>query len=674
MITHRNGGPGVKNRRPVIWYGADYNPEQWPESLWAEDIQIMEKAGMNTATIGVFSWAKLQPGHDRWEFGWLDRVIENLDRGGVHIILATPTASPPPWMCRLHPDILPIDKQGHVHSQGGRGHYCPNSPSYRVAAGEVAVRLAERYGRHPALVLWHVHNEYGGECYCDHCARAFRRWLQKRHGTLDAVNAAWNTAFWSQTYYDWEEILPPRQAGAFNNNGQVLDYRRFISDSYLQCYLDQREAIRPLSPDVPATTNFMGWFRGLDYWQWAPHLNVISWDSYPPQDAPPWLSAAWHDLMRSLKRQPFLLLEQSPSQVNWMPCNRPRQPGEVALMSVQALAHGADALCYFQFRQSAGGPEQFHAGVVPHAGIKQSRVFAEVAGLGRILKHLGSATVGSTTRADVAVVFDWDSWWASEQEPTITNEFQYLEEIQRYYRALWSRNIAVDFVHPTGPLEGYSLVIAPALRVVTPKIAEVFERFVDEGGTFVGTFGTGLTDDNDRAHTGGYPGPLRCLFGIWIEEFDPLCGPGSEQANGDHGSFQCFRWCDALNLVEAHAMARFTTGFCAGRPAITEQVFGKGRAIYIGTAPEDDALEGLLGRECARLQIRAPLEAPRGVEVMQRWTQDGPQTWLLNHNEDSTTIRLHQRMIDLLTDQELEGDLALQRGEAMLLIPRAAGL
>lgn len=659
----------LNEKLPVIWYGADYNPEQWSEDIWDEDVQIMQRVGMNTATVGVFSWAKLEPGPGRFEFGWLDRVLERLDAGGVRTVLATPTASPPPWMCRLYPDILRVDALGNAYWPGGRRHYCPNSPSYRAEAREVAGRLAERYGRHPSLVLWHIDNEYGGECYCDRCAAAFGRWLEGRYGALEAVNAAWNTAFWSQTYSDWEEILPPRRAGAFNNNGQVLDYRRFISDSYLACYLDQREAIRPLSPDVPMTTNFMGWFKGLDYWRWAPHLDVISWDSYPPPDAPGWLPAAWHDLMRSLKAQPFLLMEQSPSQVNWMRCNRPRRPGEIAAVSKQALAHGADGICYFQFRQSVGGPEQFHAAIVPHVGFERSRVSREVADLGAELKALRNTTVGGETRAEVAIVFDWESWWASEQEPAIMDELRYSEEIQRYYRALWSQNIAVDFVRAGDHLERYRLVVAPALRITTAEIADRFERCVRAGGTLLLTFGSGLTDGNDRAHVGGYPGLLQHMVGLWVEEFNPLCGNESAEADGELGRFRCLRWCDAIHLEGARVIATFSGGFCRGRPAITEHELGRGRAIYVGTAPENDAVERLLGRECIRLGISAPLDVPSGVEVAQRWVRNRPQTWVLNHNPAPATVTLPAPMNDVMSGRLLEGEVPLERGQAMLLVP-----
>ncbi|HLJ66871.1 MAG TPA: beta-galactosidase [Chloroflexota bacterium] len=654
-------------RLPAIWYGADYNPEQWPEAVWAEDVRLIQRAAMNCATIGVFSWVLLQPGPDRWDFGWFDRVIEGLAGGGLSVILATPTAAPPAWLCRAHPEILPVDAGGRRLWWGSRRHYCPNSPAYREAAREIACRLAERYGAHPSVVLWHIDNEYGKVCYCDQCATAFRSWLQDRYGSLPALNDAWRTAFWSQAYDDWEEILPPRATPSFHNPGQVLDFRRFVSDSYLGCFLEQKAVIRDHSPQVPVTTNFMGWFKGADYWSWAPHLDVISWDSYPPPGAPPYLPAAWHDLMRSLKRQPFLLMEQSPSQVNWMPCNRPHPPGALRLQSMQTLARGADGICYFQFRQSSGGPEQFHAGIVPHAGAERSRVFAEVAELGAQLHSLGSRTTGAEIRARVAIVFDWASWWAMEQPPMITAELSYREEILRYYRAFWSLNVAVDFVRPTDPLDRYAMVVAPVLRIVTEEIAGNFERFVRGGGALLLTFGSGLTDGNDRAHLGGYPGLLRELFGIWIEELDPLCDDAAEQAGGTVGECTCRRWCDAIHLEGATALATYRSGFCAGLPAITEHRCGEGKALYIGTAPDDAALAALLAGYAAPLDITAPLQVPSGVEAVQRWSGGQPLTWVLNHTRDEATIRLPEPVRDLLTGRDLAGDVQLASQDALLL-------
>ncbi|MFH5879322.1 beta-galactosidase [Arthrobacter sp. NA-172] len=401
------------------WFGGDYNPEQWPEAVWDEDVDLMQRAGVNLVTVGVFAWSLLEPEEDRFEFGWLDRVLDLMHKNGVKVDLATATAAPPPWFSHTYPESLPVTLDGVRLSPGSRQGYCPSAPAYRRSAAKLTRALAERYAGHPAVVMWHVNNEYGchvPRCYCDESAAAFRRWLEAKYATIANLNDAWGTVFWSQSYSGFAEILPPRATPAHPNPTQTLDFERFSSDEMLACYLSEKAILREVTPDIPVTTNFMGVFRGADYWKWAPHVDVIADDLYPdPANPDAALGASMaRDLMRSLGGgKPWILMEQSTSAVNTRPSNAPKADGEMRALSYQSIARGADGILFFQWRQSSIGAEKFHSGMVPHAGTN-SRVWREVERLGAELTTLADV-MGTKTQAQAAIVFDWDSWWAIEQ-------------------------------------------------------------------------------------------------------------------------------------------------------------------------------------------------------------------------------------------------------------------
>jgi len=665
---------------PFVPHGGDYNPDQWPETVWDDDVRLMQEANVNIATLPVFSWVKLQPDEDTFDFAWLDRVLEKLWAGGIHFCMATSTASVPAWMDQKYPDILRVGWDGVKVKHGHRHTFCPNSANFRRLATGLARRMAERYGDHPGLRIWHVSNEYGNTCYCDQCAAAFRVWLQARYGTLEELNARWYTAFWGHTYTDWSEIETPTANGERSVQALLIDYDRFQSDSLLECFKAEAAVLRERTPNIPITTNLMGAFKPLDYHSWAKEMDVVSWDSYPGKNQPYSGIAFNHALMRGLKEgQPFLLMEQTPSQQNWQAQNALKRPGIMRLWSYQAMAHGADSIMYFQWRRSRGGTEKYHGAVVEHAGVSNARVFQEVAALGKELKALGTQTLGGRVAAKVALLFDWDNWHAIEYSSGPTVNLKYLEQCVAWYTAFHQQNITIDVVSPEADLSGYEIVVAPVLYMVKPGVAERLTAWVNAGGTFVTTFFSGLVDENDLVFEGGYPGPLRKLLGIWAEEIDALAPAQTNEvvfngaAVGLDGTYTCGLLCDRIHAEGATVLATYGSDFYAGEPAVTVNAYGAGKAYYVATAIDDDGRVAISQALCAEKGITAPLaDAPEGVEVMPRVGPDGATLlYVLNHNAQRVRVALPEgaTFTDLIGGASVSNTLELPVYGAAILAP-----
>jgi beta-galactosidase len=689
-----------------IRFGGDYNPEQWPEHVWDQDLQLFGEAHVDTLTVNVFSWATLQPNEHTYDFAVLDRILAKLAAAGKSVCLATSTAAHPAWMARQYPDVTRVDFEGRRHLFGQRHNSCPNSPAYRRFSVALARRIAERYGAadHPAsgiIAAWHVNNEYGGTCYCDHCAVAFRVWLEKRYVTLDALNEAWNTSFWSHTFHAWEEIVPPNALSehwggphltAFQ--GITLDYLRFSSDAMLANFIDEKAAIRELSPEVPVTTNLMGMYRPLDYFRWAPHLDFVSWDNYPPDLRSEARMALTHDLMRGLKGgQPFWLMEQTPSQTACRSFNPVKRPGVMRLWSYQAVAHGADAVLFFQMRQSRGASEKNHGAVITHGGRSDTRVFREVAGLGEELQSLAGEIVGARTNAKVALVFDWDSWWAVEISDGPSRHVSYQETLIAYHRALFEQNVAVDVVPTDADLSTYAVVVAPLLHVVKGDVAARVEAFVEGGGVFVTSFLSGLADESDNAFGMDAPGPLAAVLGIRIDETDALAPEdfnavvvdagvldGASAANGIGpdpvgGRFAANLVFDIVQPVTAEVVGVYESDFYAGMAAVTRNVVGKaevaekaqmpGEGWYVGTSLDAGGLDWLFGRVLGERGLLNGYSKVPDVEAVARYRGDARYLFLLNHGDVDSSVVADLAGVSLLTQTPVSA------GQVITLAPKA---
>jgi beta-galactosidase len=630
---------------PGLLYGGDYNPEQWPEETWLEDVELMREAGVNLITVGVFSWALLEPAPGTYDFGWLDRVIELLWSRGVAVDLATPTAAPPAWLVRRHPEILPVTADGVRLEFGSRRHYCPSSPVFREATVGLAEQLARRYGTHPALAMWHVSNEYGCHvtaCYCATSAEHFRRWLGERYGSIGELNRAWGTAFWSQRYSDWAEIEPPRRTPASVNPTQALDWARFCSDALLECYEAERRVLAEIAPGIPITTNFMNWFKPLDYWKWAGREDVVTLDSYPdPADPEAHIDAALnYDLARSLRGgRPWLLLEHATSAVNWREVNVPKRPGLMRLWAHQAVARGSDGVMFFQWRASRAGSEKFHSAMLPHLGTS-SRGWKETVRLGHELRELGEVA-GTSSHAEVAFLFDWESWWALEGRDHPSQLLDLPTLVRSWYRHFFEANIPVDFAHPGGDLSGYSLVVAPNLHLVTDAALSALAAFVGAGGTFVGGFFSGIVDEHDHIRAVSGVPELHRLAGVRVDEFWPV-PPGEEVAVTFAAGERAVAggWSEWLELDAAEPIAHYASGALDGRPAVVRNAVDRGVAYYSSAGLDAAGLSLVVRAACEDAQVRPIAEAPPGVEVCRRSSERGSFLFLLNHTDEPVSVEL----------------------------------
>jgi beta-galactosidase len=652
--------PPVHRALPVLWHGGDYNPDQWLETpeVLAEDFRLFPLAAVNVVSVGIFAWSRLEPEEGRFTFGWLDDLLDRLAGAGMKAVLATPSGARPAWLSARYPEVLRVEANRVRNLHGGRHNHCPTSPAYRRKVGAMNRLLAERYGSHPALALWHVSNEYGGECHCPLCQDAFRAWLRARHGDLDALNRAWWTDFWSHRYTAWSQVESPAPHGERSVHGLALDWRRFVSAQSLDFYRAEVAPLRQAAPGIPVTTNLMWAYDGLDYWKWAPHLDVAAWDSYPDWHSDRealWETAARtafaHDQIRSLRGgQPFLLMESTPSQVNWHVVNTLKRPGVHRAASLQAVAHGSDSVMWFQWRKSRGGAEKLHGAVVDHVGHERTRTFREVAEVGQELARL-PAVVGTTVPAEVAVIFDTENRWAlDEAQGLVRDRKDYQQTCELHHRAFWRQGIPVDVLDMDQDLARYRVVVAPMLYMVRPGVAARLDAFVRAGGTLVTTYCSGMVDEHDRCFLGGFPGPLRATVGVWAEELDALYPSRSNRAAavagndlGLRGSYAIHTLCELVHPEDgAEVLATYQEDFYAGRPVLTRHRAGEGRAYHVAARTEPRFLDDLyraLAREAGLLRA-LDAELPEGVSAQVRTDGETDHVFLVSFAARPQALRL----------------------------------
>ena len=639
-----------------IWYGGDYNPDQWPEEVWDDDVRLMKKAGVNLVSVGIFSWAKIETSEGVYDFDWLDRIIDKLGEAGIAVDLASATASPPMWLTQAHPEVLWKDYRGDVCQPGARQHWRPTSPVFREYALKLCRAMAEHYKGNPYVVAWHVSNEYGCHNrfdYSEDAERAFRKWCEERYGTIDAVNDAWGTAFWAQRMNDFTEIVPPRFIGDgnFMNPGKLLDFKRFSSDALKAFYVAERDALAEITPDLPLTTNFMVSASGsvLDYDDWGREVDFVSNDHYfIPGEAHLDELAFSASLVDGIARKdPWFLMEHSTSAVNWRPANYRKEPGQLVRDSLAHVAMGADAVCYFQWRQSKAGAEKFHSAMVPHTG-EDSAVFRDVCELGADLNALADNGLLGTklAKSKVAVVFDYESEWASEHTATPTQKVHHVDEPLQWFRALADHGVTADVVPVRGAWDDYEMVVLPSVYLLSEETTRRVRDYVVNGGRLVVTYYTGISDEKDHVWLGGYPGSIRDVVGVRVEEFMPMGDdfPGVpdhlELSNGT----VAHDIVDVIGSVDGSATVLETfkddpwTGM-DGAPAIVANTFGEGRSVYVGARLGRDGIAKSLPEILESLGMAETGENDSRVLRVEREGSDGSR-FVFSFNRTHETVRV----------------------------------
>jgi beta-galactosidase len=650
--------PFIAAKFPHFLHGGDYNPDQWlkwKDTIWKEDMRLAKLAGVNTLSIGIFAWAALEPSEGEFRFDWLDEVMDILAENGMAAVLATPSGSRPAWMSQKYPEVLRVNEYRQKNLYGERHNHCMSSPVYREKTAAVNTRLAERYKEHPALAVWHISNEYSGECHCPLCQENFRIYLKKRFGDLDALNEAWWNSFWSHTYTEWSQVESPSPLGQVNVHGLNLEWKRFCTEQIVDFYLHETAPLKRITPNVPCTTNLMSGASGVDNFRLARALDVDSWDSYPE-----WTGTEkdieigtqfsfYHDMNRSAKGKPFMMIESCPSATNWRPVAKLHRPGVHMLQAMQAVAHGADTVQYFQFRKSRGSSEKFHGAIVDHEGSENTRVFGDVAEVGKRLAGM-DAVVGTSTPAAAALIYDYHNHWILDDIKGLQRgNNKYKETVISHYHSFWRMGVSVDVLDSVGNFDGYDLVAAPMLYMLRSGFAEKISAFVQAGGTFVATYATGYADENDLCFLGGFPGPLKEVLGIWCEEIDALYPEDRNSFNWNDKEYPVFDFCELVHLRGADCLAVFNRDFYRNRPVITMNRYGKGKAFFLAARTEQPFLNDFYAWLVKETNIPRTLdsELPEGVTAQMRSDGNTDYIFLMNFSPSEQIVETNNGRITL---------------------------
>ena len=660
---------------PHMLHGGDYNPEQWldqPEVL-EEDIRLFRKAHINCVSLGIFSWAKLEPEEGVYDFGWLDEIIDRLYANGIYTVLATPSGARPQWLAQKYPEVLRVRPDGLRNFYGHRQNHCYTSPLYREKVTQIDTRLAEHYANHPAVILWHISNEFGGECHCELCQAAFREWVQKKYGTLDKLNHAWWANFWSHTYTDWSQVHSPSPVGETSVHGLDLDWRRFVTHQTIDFMKTEIAAVKAVNPDIPVTTNMMTMYTyELNYFAFRDALDVISWDNYPEWHNPYMGNeevakdcAMTHDMMRSLQKKPFLLMECTPNATNWQGVSKLKKPGMHQLSVIEAVAHGADSGQYFQLRQSRGSCEKFHSAVISNTGTENTRTFREVTDIGAVLEQLSDRVYGSGTPAETAILFDTEKKWALDKCQGPRNiGLDYFGNIRRNYSYFWKNGINVDIIDSTFDLSGYKLVIAPMLYLFRDGIQEKLRRFVRNGGTLVTTCFTGVVNDTDLSFLGeATEDKLSDVLGLWVEEVDSLYDCESNRTTWNGKSYSLKELCEICHPTTCETLAVYETDFYAGKPVLTKNQFGKGMAYHVSASADTDFFHALYAKLAAACDLTYAIRTavPDGVSLTWRQSDTEKLIFVQNFGDSAAAVQLDQPYENVLSGETVSGSLNIEK-------------
>ncbi len=651
---------------PHFLHGADYNPEQWknyPEIL-KEDQRLMKLAEMNEMTIGVFSWAELEPEEGVFDFSFMDRAFDMVEENGGKIILATPSGARPKWLSDKYPEVLRTREDGTKMFFGRRHNHCYSSPVYREKTQIINRKLAERYGKRKALYAWHISNEVNGECHCENCRREFIEWCRKKYNNdINELNHQWWTTFWSHKYNSFEQIEPPSSIGETCVHGLVIDWKRFCTDRTIDFMYNEQVPLRELTPNIPTTTNLMGLFSGIDYKRLSQSVDFVSWDSYPDWHAP-WSDisvgverAFTHDSMRSMLGKNFLLMESTPSLVNWKEINKLKKPGMHLLASLQAVAHGSDSVQYFQFRKSRGSSEKMHGAVVDHCGHENTRVFRDVQQVGRALKTLDEIC-GTSVKNDVAIIHDRENLWAlAELQGMQSKNKKYTETCIKYYRPLWEKGIGADIITRLDDFSPYKVIIAPMLYMCEQSVIDRLEKFVREGGVVIGTYTLAQVNENDLCHLGGFPGTkLKDVFGIWAEELETMYPEEKNYVLADGERYEAKDYCEIIHANTAKVLAAYDSDFFCGMPAATVNDYGKGKAFYMAFRdPSVNYIRKLVSEALAAAGVEGCIktEIPMGTTAHRRDGDDASYYFVECYEHKGACVKLDGEYYDMLEGKKV---------------------
>lgn len=669
--------PPIMKDFPFFLYGGDYNPDQWlhQKEIWLEDMRLAKAAGINTLSVGIFAWAALEPREGEFHFEWLDEIMDLLAKNGMKAVIGTPSGARPRWMAEKYPEVLRVNGMRQRELFGGRHNHCLTSPVYRQKVRTINTLLAERYRDHPALGLWHISNEMGGECHCPLCQERFRGWLRRRYGTIEKLNQAWWNQFWSHSYDTFEQVESPSPIGESGVHGLNLAWRRFTSDQFCDYYQWEIEPFRRITPNVPCTTNLMSTYEGINYFDLGRLMDVSSWDNYPgwtgdQRDADVAADTAFrHDLMRGVcGGKPFLMMESSPSAVNWHAVNRLRAPGLLMLQGLQAVAHGSDSVQYFQFRAGRGGSEKYHGAVVTHADTDQTRIYKEVAQVGDRLARL-APVLGSAPENQIAVIFDWETRWDLRDAQFGINQGDkgYEQTVIAHHNALMRRGLGVDVIDQTCALDAYNMVIGPMTYMLRPGFADKVKAFVASGGVYVGTYCSGWVDEEDLCFRGGFPGPLREVFGLWDEETDAMDPTQHNHFNWMGRRYETRDFAALVRPEGAVALAAYEENFYAGYPALTKNACGQGACYYIAARTGEDFLMDFYAYLAEEIGLRPLMdELPDGVLCARRTGDQGDFLFVMNTVPEEKIITLPPcRTVE--GDKDMQGAYFLQPYEVLIL-------